>query len=409
MKTWKSGVFVTLLVAAAAAWYWWDTNRADPSAATGNGNAAAQSATGGRPGGGGRGGRGRSAALVVAAPVSEALINDRLRAVGSGAATASVSVVPLSSGILTEIRVSAGQRVERGDVLARLDDEEQLIARDRAARTAKDAATDEARLAQLYRSRTSTEVELNKARADKADADLALREAQLTLARRSVVAPIAGIVGLVSVDEGNYVTPQNELVTIDDRQNIQVEFWVPERFANQIVLNQPVEAIALADPGKTHAGVISAIGSRIDIDSRTLPVRARLNNDSDTLRPGMSFELQLSFPGQTHPAVNPLAIQWDSKGSYVWRIVEDKVERVAVKIIQRNPENVLVESSLAVGDLVVTEGLLSLRPGASIRMAGQRAQGQARSPSESGGKGQDANATAQDRPKKSGERAEAKP
>lgn len=409
MKTWKSAGSITLLMLAIAAWFIWDAKRTSPSTDTGNGAGAAASTAGSKPGGGGRGGRARAATLVVASPVSEALINDRLRAVGSGAAIASVSVVPLSSGILTEVLVRSGQQLERGDVLAKLDDAEQLIARDRAARTAKDAAADVARLEQLYRSRTATEVELNNARSDKADADLALREAELTLARRTVVAPIAGIVGLLRVDEGNYVTPQTELVTLDDRGNILVEFWVPERFANQIVLRQPVEAVALADPGTIHSGEISAIGSRIETDSRTLPVQARLSNDNDSLRPGMSFELQLNFPGQKHPAVNPLSIQWDSSGSYVWRIVEDKVERVPVKIIQRNPENVLVESTLVAGDLVVNEGLLSLRQGATIRMEGQRAQGSASRSPDARDKNPNTKATPRERSPGSGEHIEAKP
>lgn len=307
---------------------------------------------------------------MVAQPVTDALINDRLKAVGSGTAVASVSVVPLSGGILTQILIKSGQQVERGTVLARLDDEEQLIARDRAARTAKDAAIDETRLSKLFRSRTSTEVELNRSRAVLADAELALREAQLTLSRRTVTAPISGVVGLVTMDPGNYVTPQTELVTIDDRSTIIVEFWVPERFANQITVGQKIQATALANPGVTLQGTINGIGSRIETDSRTLPVQARINNAADTLRPGMSFELQLNFSGQHFPAVDPLAIQWDSKGSYVWRLVDNKVERVPVQIIQRNPETVLVNSELNSMDLVVTEGLLALRPGATVRVQG---------------------------------------
>jgi len=344
---------------------------ADADAAKAGAKPASDAASGQR-GAGGRGGRGggRPPALVVTQPVTQALINDRLRAVGSGAAIASVSVVPRSDGILTDVLVKSGQRVERGDILAKLDDGSQIIARDRAARTAEDAARDEARLVKLFRSNTSTEVELNNTRAALADADLALREAELTLFRRTVTAPIAGVVGLIAVDTGNYVTQQTELATIDDRSTIIVEFWVPERFANQIMVDQSVQATALANPGKVYEGIISGIGSRIETDSRTLPIEAKLDNSSDSLRPGMSFELQLSFAGQQFPAVSPLSIQWDSAGSFIWRVVEEKVEKLPVKIIQRNPESVLVESTIAVDDNVVTEGLLSLRPGAEVRVQG---------------------------------------
>jgi RND family efflux transporter MFP subunit len=302
--------------------------------------------------------------------------------VGSGTAVASVSVVPLSAGLLTDVLVSSGQRVEKGDVLALLDDEEQIIARDRAARTVDNLAIDEARLAKLFRSRTTTEVELIRARASLADARLALREAELTLARKRITAPISGVVGLVAVDKGNYVSTQTEIVTIDDRSTIILEFWVPERFASQVSPGQTLEATAQANPSRTYTGTISGIGSRVENDSRTLPVQARVDNMDDSLRPGMSFNLSLSFAGQRYPAVDPLAIQWDSKGSFVWRLVDDKAQRVPVQIIQRNPESVLVASELAVDDQVITEGLLALRPGAAVRV-----QGGTRSEGGTGGSG----------------------
>jgi len=364
MKSWKFGGLAVIVVVAAAAYWWSQSQGTAPS----DGAQTAQAGPGGQSGGGGRGGRGPSAALVVVQPVVDAVINDRLKAVGSGTALASVSVVPLSSGLLTDVLVKSGQRVSKGDVLALLDDDEQSLARDRAARTAENAAVDEARLAQLYRTRTTTEAELIRTRADLADANLALREAELALARRKITAPIDGVVGLVAVDSGNYVTTQTEIVTIDNRETIVLEFWVPERFANQIAVGQPIEATAQANPSRVHHGLITGISSRVESDSRTLPVEAQLDNQDDTLRPGMSFNLSLAFNGETYPAVDPLAIQWDSTGSFVWRVKDDKAERVPVKIIQRNPESVLVASELVAGDDVVTEGLLSLRPGAQVRI-----------------------------------------
>lgn len=328
-----------------------------------------------KEGGGNQSGRGagRPPLLVVTSAVSDALINDRLNAVGNGTAAASVSIVPLSGGILTEIKVNSGQQVQANTILATLDDEEQVIARDRAARTASDAATDATRLEKLFRSRTVTEVEFNGASAVLADAELALREAELMLSRRTIKAPMAGIVGLVSVDTGNYVTPQTELVTIDDRSMIVVEFWIPERFANQIAVGQNVKATALAIPGNEHSGVISGFSSRIESDSRTLKVKARIDNADDSLRPGMSFQVSMNFEGQRFPAVNPLAVQWASSGSYVWKVVNSKVTRVPVRIIQRNPESVLVKAELANGDDVVTEGVLSMRQGATVRVEGATA------------------------------------
>ena len=374
-------------VVIAAGFFGWQMTQGGGQDA-GNGDAGAQAQRGaGGASGGGRGDGGRPPPLVVTSEVSEALINDRLKAVGSGSARASVSVVPLIGGTLTEVMARPGQRVEAGEILARLDPEEQQIARDRAARAASEANSDVVRFRQLIRSSTTTQVELDRARAALSDAELALRDAELRLSRLTITAPIAGVVGFVSIDNGNYIDAQTELLTIDDRASISVEFWVPERFANQVALGQSIGAVALADPGKVYEGEISGIGSRIEPASRTLRVEGLIDNPDDKLRPGMSFEMQLEFPGQSYTAVDPLAVQWDSNGSFVWRLNNDKVERVAARIVQRNPENVLVDSELAIGDQVISEGLMSLRQGATVRVEGgapQRSGGKPEAPGASG-------------------------
>ena len=80
--------------------------------------------------------------------------------------------------------------------------------------------------------------------------------------------------------------------------------------------------------------------------SRTLRVQASIHNADDTLRAGMSFQVAMKFPGDTYPAVNPLAIQWGTDGAFVWAIKDGKAKRTPVRIIQRNTETVLVEGDL---------------------------------------------------------------
>ena len=96
---------------------------------------------------------------------------------------------------------------------------------------------------------------------------------------------------------------------------------------------------------------------------------ARIDNPDDTLRAGMSFSVSVRFPGDQYPTVNPLAIQWSADGSYVWRVDEDKSQKIPVKIIQRNSDKVLVEAELAKGDAVVMEGVQRLRDGGTVRVA----------------------------------------
>ncbi len=160
-----------------------------------------------------------------------------------------------------------------------------------------------------------------------------------------------------------------EIATIDDRATLKLEFRVPEGFASKVALGQEVDAETPARPGETFKGVVAAVGSRVEEDSRTLVVQARLDNADDRLRPGMSFRVTLRFPGDDRIAVAPLAVQWDRDGSYVWRVKDDSVERVAVTIVERNADSILVSGDLTAGDSVVVEGVQRLRKGAKIALA----------------------------------------
>ncbi|MBP1853526.1 efflux RND transporter periplasmic adaptor subunit [Rhizobium halophytocola] len=330
---------------------------------------AADDASGGNRRGAGRRG-GSSDPLVVVQPVALGLVNDRLSALGTGEAIQSVSVTPQVSGLLSEVLIKSGDRVEKGDVIARLDNEEQKIARDQA-QVALNSATEKS---QLYTNLKSAVSRIDAFDADIAlqTAKLALRNAEMELKRRDVVAPIAGIAGIVTVNAGDYVTTTTSIATIDDRSELLVDFWVPERFTALIDVGQPLNATAVARPGDLYEGTVAAIDNRIDQASRTLRVRAKIPNSDDDLRAGMAFTVGMNFAGEQHPAVDPLAIQWDSSGAYVWRIVDGKAEKVAVRVIQRNPDSVMVEAELADGDKVVTEGVQRVREGRGVRIDGEQ-------------------------------------
>lgn len=339
-----------------------------------SGDSSASGAQSGTRGGGQGGQRGGQEALVVVAPVAEGLVNDKLTAIGTGQAARTVSVRTLVSGQIAEIPVRPGSKVERGDVLIQLDAAEAELAVERARLTVNDARARAERLQSLVASRAVSSVEADQAQNALEAAEVALRQAELELSRRTVTAPISGSLGILAVNTGDYVTSQTEIASIDDRSEILIEFFVPERFTAGMEIGKKVTASAVSRPGEVFDGEISAVDNRVDEASRTLRVRARITNDDDTLRAGMSFEVSVGFEGERWPAVDPLAIQWDSTGAYVWQIADGKAQRVDVAIIQRNSDSVLVRADLVAGDEVVTEGVQSVRPGSAVRILGGAGQ-----------------------------------
>ena len=316
-----------------------------------------------------RGGFGGGPALVTTKPVTMSVVNDRLNAIGDGEAIRTVTVTPYATGNLTEVLVQSGDRVEPGQIIAKLDSEEQRIAADQA-RVTRDSAAQKLKRVENLRSSTTT-AELQDAETALKAAELALQNAELALRRRDITAPYGGVVGIISVNAGDYVTTTTAIARIDDRSQILVDYWVPERFATSVKVGGDVSATAVARPGETFSGKVQAIDNRIDQESRTLRVRARIENPDDLLRAGMSFQVTMRFSGDLYPSVDPLSVQWSADGSYIWRVKGEKVERVPVHIIQRNPDKVLIKAELAEGDRIVTEGVQTLRPGGAVRTAEQ--------------------------------------
>lgn len=382
MTAWKQiALALVIVLAAAAAWVlfvpgsrqvlagWgidWaqaSTDKAEQSQGR-NGNGSNRQ-------GAGRGNMPRTP--VVTRDVSTGTINDRLSAIGTGRALKSVIVNPFASGRLTEITVNAGDKVAAGSVIAKLDSDSEEIALERARIAQADAEASLERIRALRASNTASAVQLREAELALDNARLAVRDATLALERRSIIAPISGTVGILPVEAGNYVTSQTTIATIDDRSRIIVDFWVPERFTGLIAIGAPLSANSVARPGQVIPGVVSAVDNRLDEQSRTLRVQARLDNDDDALRAGMSFQVEMRFAGDTYPSVDPLAVQWGGDGAFVWALSSGKAKRVPVRIIQRNTDNVLVEAALAAGDKVVTEGVHTVREGAELLVAGSEA------------------------------------
>ena len=305
---------------------------------------------------------------VVVAPVEIATANARVTAIGDGQAARSVTVRSEATGIIAELAVQPGTRVEQGTLLARLEDEAERIALERARLMLSNAESDLERLGQLRESGAVSVVQLREAELSFRSAELAVEEAEFDLSQRRILAPISGWVGLLEIEQGARIATGDAIATITDRSSLQIEFRVPERHIASLSVGMPFQVAALARPDERLTGEIIALDNVVERTSRTLRVQGRVPNDDDRLRAGQAFQVELSFSGETMPSVDPLAIQWSSDGSFVWVIREGKANREPVAIRQRNADSVLVEANLTEGEQVVTEGVQSLRPRAEVEV-----------------------------------------
>ena len=309
---------------------------------------------------------------VLARPPGEGLVADTVSAIGDGQALRSVTVFARTPGRVSRILVNSGQAVKAGDILLQLDDEAEIIARERARLVLDDARTSLARADQLRASGTGTDVQQREADLRLRQAELELRQAEFDLEQRVVTVPVSGQIGILNAEVGAQIGTQTEIARIDDRSILLIDFRLPERMVGRIAIGKAVQATALAGGSgpfaQSFTGEISAIDNRVDPANRTLRVQARLDNSADLLRAGMAFAITMDLPGEPASAVDPLSVQWSREGAYVWVVRDGKSLRLPVHILQRNEKQVMVLAQFQPGDLVIVEGVQSVRPDAPVTL-----------------------------------------
>ncbi len=304
---------------------------------------------------------------VIVETVGMAKAVDQIRAVGNGRANRSITLYPQQSGIVAAMNVQAGQRVEAGDEILQLDDRQEKIAVGLSEAKLREAERAIERYRSLVRTNAVSQAAVDTAQAAFDTARLELEQAQQTLADRTVRAPFSGVLGIPIIEAGDLVTQSTQLITLDDRSVIIIEFDVAETFLNRLTPGLEVKASNSGFRNVTFTGTVTSIDSRIDQTTRTVRLRAEFPNEDDLLRAGMSFVVELELEGEDYPAMNELALRWEREGAYVWRIADNKADKVRIELIKRVSGRVLVAGDIREGELVAVEGTQRLRPGREVR------------------------------------------
>lgn len=294
-------------------------------------------------------------------------INQRIGAVGSARAQQQVTLTTRVSGVIEKVLFKGGQIVESGEPLVKLISDPEQIAVETAEAQRGQANDTVERYKQLSEGTVS---KVTRAEADTAlkVADATLRKARDDLDRMTLKAPFKGMMGLSTLQAGDYLAVGSPIATIDDRSSLLIEFTVPEAVASAMTVDLPVRANPITRSGEIYNGRIAEVGTRIDPVSRTLIVRAEIPNPDLKLIPGSTFSVAVRLPGQESPLVPALAIQWDRGGAFVWRVTSaNAVERVPVAILDRDGDNVHIDAKLAAGDKVVNEGGGTLQAGQTVK------------------------------------------
>ena len=313
---------------------------------------------------------------VIAEPLDFEYARTKIDAVGTSRAVLSADLYPAASGEVVAVNVEPGQLVSKGDVLVQLDSREEAL----AVKLAKLKLEDAERLYDRYsRSADSGAVlptALDAARTAVELARVELASAEIALADRTIKAVFDGHVG-----------PASLITTLDDRSALLVSFEIPEQFIGELSVGDSVRLETWSAAMPMVTGEIVDIGSRIDPLNRSFVARARVANEDDSLRPGMSFRVQADVSGQRYASIAETGVQWGADGAYAWAVVDGATTRVPLQIVQRREGRVLVDGDFSEDLVVVVEGTQSVREGTIVKVDEQRLADKRKQQSTTGGDG----------------------
>src|SRR5258708_6392972 len=311
----------------------------------------------------------------------------------------SVSVEAQVGGMLTDVAFKEGDAVTRGQLLFRLDprpfqaslrQSQAVLARDQAQ------AANARRDAERYRALVAKDY-VTKSQADQAEATAAalratlvsdssaIETARLNLAYATITAPISGRTGSLLVRQGNLVKPGGTpLVVINQLQPIRVRFPVPQRDFEQLLRRSgrgeiPVTAASTDSTAIGDVGNLSFIDNAVDSLTSTVTAKAEFGNAGNVLWPGEYVRLTVRLDVRPNVVAVPTrAIVPGQTGNFVFVVGSDNVVAIRNVVAGRVVGDLTtVDSGLAGGEQIVTDGQSRLTPGVKVEVKGQaRGRGQ---------------------------------
>ncbi|RZM29425.1 MAG: efflux RND transporter periplasmic adaptor subunit [Pedobacter sp.] len=304
---------------------------------------------------------------VVEAKKSDALYYDKYQ--GIVTALNSVELRSQVAGFITGIFFKEGTNVRKGSLLVKINDRDIQAQLQEALTKQRLSGTNENRAKQLLEKGAISQEEYDTSLADLQSLKSQTSLIRAQLAKTSIYAPFDGKVGLRSISVGEYLTPNKVIANLSSINPIKITFSVPEKYMGQIKVGSEI-SFTTDGSSKSYTGRVYALEPGIDVQTRTLQIKALAKNDNNELLPGSFVKIKLALSTLKDAILIPNeAIIPVLKGKTVFISSNGKAKQVPVESGTRTAENIVITSGLKVGDTVLTTGAMSLKTDAPVKVS----------------------------------------
>jgi len=312
---------------------------------------------------------------VIVSTIEESAFIDEVEALGTLRANESVDLTSTVTELVTSVNFQDGQRVKQGDVLIEMNATEARAELAEEKSRLAEAKRQVNRLNSLAATNAATEAALDAQTREVETAKARIQAIQSRIAQRKIVAPFDGVVGLRNISIGALAQPGTRITTIDDDSVMKLDFAVPARFLTVLKPGVAIQAEARSYPGEIFTGSIASIDSRIDPVTRSIQVRAIIQNTDRRLKPGLLMHVSLQTNPRSTLVVPEEALTVVGEQSFVFVVNKQQqphtVEQRSIEIGARRAGKAEVLSGLSNSEQVVVHGTVRIRPGAIVTIVAE--------------------------------------
>ena len=192
------------------------------------------------------------------------------------------------------------------------------------------------------------------------------------LSSKTIAAPFSGIIGKRGISGSSLGAENTIILTLDDSRKILCDLQIPEVYAAILKKDLKLKAKFSAYKDKTYEGKIESIASRVDPQTRSILARAKINNENNEIIPGSLLEIEILYNEKDALSIPDTSIMYEGSKKFIYKIIENNIiKKTEIETGVRNQGNLEVLSGLNVGDKIVAEGLIKVRPGMKIKPINQ--------------------------------------
>ena len=310
----------------------------------------------------------KKSALVTTAIVNDTIFTHYIDIQGNVDTKQNLIIYPEYSGVLSQVYVKSGQKINKGQILARIDDgclSNQLAQMETQATLAK---TTFERQKNLWDKKIGSEIQFLQAKTNYEAQMKAVAQMRAQLGKTIVKAPFSGVIDEVITEKGQVVGPGQQLMRIVNLSDMYVSANVPESFIGKIK-NGAIVDVEVKSTGKIYKGKVRQIGNYINPNNRNFSIEVAVPNSDNLLRPNQVAVLKIEDYKKPNAILVPESIVTENAvGEKIIYTVdtsgkEPKAIKKTIVVGLTSGANIEVKSGLNKGEQIIIEGARSVQNG----------------------------------------------